>query len=114
MNIRSKLWEIGLLCAHWQASGSIVSVFLIQGLLLGLFAFMAGSVAFLLASPWLQAALQWTIRLPREVVTYSTADLLLLLGIAGILATAGPLLAVLPSVVRASRLPPPVLFQNRG
>jgi cell division protein FtsX len=112
-SIRSRLHEIGLLRAHGQSTPTIASIFLMQGALLGGAAFVAGAMALFAAGGWLRESLVQALGLPREFLDIESGDLALLALAAGTLAILGPMLAMLPAVIRACGLPPSELLRSR-
>src|SRR5262249_4052831 len=54
MSVRSRLWEIGILRAHGLSSRDVLSLFAIQGVVIGGGAFLAAAGAVWLLEPWLR------------------------------------------------------------
>ena len=73
MNVKSKTWEIGILRAHGVGGGAILGLFAVQGLAVGLGAFVAGTTLVALFEPNLRSPLTRAFSLPDASILGSTA-----------------------------------------
>ncbi len=109
MNVHTKRWEIGILKAHGMKSSSILSIFAIQGGVVGVNAFLVG-VGFVAAlEPVLRRWIAASFKIPMEMVVTGSLwslDMSWLLGaalaVALLLSTLG---MVLPAIEASVKLP---------
>jgi ABC-type lipoprotein release transport system permease subunit len=116
LNVKNKTWEIGILRSHGVSTGDVVGIFLIQGLVIGLAAFVLAAGFVLAVEPWLRGIVCQAFALkPGTVLTGSPFDLELWWLSALVLSVSAgfSLLGVILPAIRACRLSPVEALRSR-
>ncbi len=116
MNVRSKIWEIAILRAHGVGSRDILSIFALQGFLLGGASFVAATLFFAVFGRGVDVLVGRAFSVPVEVLSGSVGLGLSpywLIGLVFVVAIGSSLLGVIPPALGASRVPPVQALRSR-
>lgn len=116
MRLEQKTYEVGLLRTHGVSSGEIITIFAVQGLVLGVVSSAVGFAFVALVEPYLGALVGQTFRLPISTIVpgsfLSTAPWWLLVLAAGV-GVGFSLVGVVIPALRVCRLTPVEALRRR-
>lgn len=108
MNVRAKLWEIGILRAHGAGAGDLLGILSIQGALIGSAAFVVGCAVVITGEPALRRLLDQAFRLPLTASGPSicSPSLAWLFALVFVVSASSSMIGVLVPAIRACRIAP--------